>query len=347
MVDSNQQFSFFPVVEPTDHFANAADDDWSVPRSFIRRMYRWHGWEADNNAIEDRGAVVVVRVAPRNASLSADRMLPTAAPASIAALVRIGLNRAETLSLDRMPAEQRQITRLIVDAEVQGKGRQHPKWLAHKYMEVSHEIFRLKIDEAWNRAVARTQKEPDAAGIVLEPSFALRDVVDFLVSAEDEIQENLPLKGTFSPSKALVEIWIESVLALASEAGVSAVGIAVARDRVEAQQEFAKTLLSLLGAAAQRLRYRTKNSNMHITAGDSFTPSFQIQLCDRFFILPSRSSEFLTMLKEELVSALKSGTIIAGAWGAVQLGAAGDLVYVLKQKNFVVDPSFVESEEVE
>jgi hypothetical protein len=175
-------------------------------------------------------------------------------------------------------------------------------------MEVSHEVFRRKIDEAWNRALARTRKDEGATD-ALVPDLALLDAIKIADSAKDDgPQEILPLEGTYSPSKALVEVWVESVLALASDAGISVDKIAVAQDRVEAQQEFAKTLLSLLGATAQRLRYRTGNSSTQITTGGNFTPSFQIQLCDRFFILPSKSSDFLIMLKTELVSALKSGS---------------------------------------
>jgi hypothetical protein len=156
----------------------------------------------------------------------------------------------------------------------------------------------------------------------------------------------LSLAGSFSPSKKLAEFWVESITAMAGEAGILPEVIAVPPDRTEVQQEFAKTLISLFGTIGQKMRYGWKK-DPDLTRNGEFTTDFEIQICDRFLIRPSRAAEFLALLRSELVAALEVGLGIHGAWGRIELNASGELSFVLEPPSFVATQAYEASEAVE
>jgi hypothetical protein len=167
------------------------------------------------------------------------------------------------------------------------------------------------------------------------------------------LEENQPteqlqfaLEGGFAPSKKLTDFWVRGVTALATQAGASASGLALASTDTEIQQEFTKMLTSLFGTTGQQLRYEP-GRDADITRGKRFLLPYQIQLVDRFFIIPDETAEFLQLLRSEMVFAISNGARIEGGWGAVQVNRASDLYYDLEPPNTISDPSFVPSQEVE
>jgi hypothetical protein len=114
----------------------------------------------------------------------------------------------------------------------------------------------------------------------------------------------------------------------------------------EAAQEFSKTLSALLGTIAQQLRYESPSDTM-LTRQQRFTASYQIQLCDAFLIIPDQAADFLRLLFSELSDAIRTGCTLSGDWGELRLSSAKELYFKLSPPDFVVDPGFVESEEVE
>jgi hypothetical protein len=166
------------------------------------------------------------------------------------------------------------------------------------------------------------------------------------IVGQSTLQLSLGLGGDFSPSMRLVDIWIDSVTAIANDASISSERIALPADKRLAQQEFAKSLKSLLAMIAQKLRH-SKPAGVAITKDGKFSASYEIQICDRFLILPSSSAEFLSLLKEELTSAFKGGAGVRGAWGNIAVNSQNELYFNLVPPQIVTDSEFIPSEEVE
>jgi hypothetical protein len=148
----------------------------------------------------------------------------------------------------------------------------------------------------------------------------------------------------FTPSDSLVNIWIKSVSAFAREAGEAATD-RLRYDKENIRQEFAKMLTDVLGTLAQQLRY--ENVDGQITRSGEFTSRAQIEICDTFLILPSMSTEFLNLLKRELVASIKGGWKFEGAWGCLELTSAGELFFRLEPAKFTTNREFVRARRVE
>jgi len=154
------------------------------------------------------------------------------------------------------------------------------------------------------------------------------------------------LRGDFAPSKGITDFWVRGVKALAQEANVLSSGITLASTQTEIQQEFGKMLTSLFGRLGQQLRY-ARDRDLNITRAGRFLLPYQIQICDRFLIIPDEAAAFFQMLRDELIAAISNGASIEGSWGRVTVNPAGELCYLLTPPKMVHDPSFVPSEEVE
>lgn len=163
------------------------------------------------------------------------------------------------------------------------------------------------------------------------------------LSAVEDDQLSMRLRGDFFPSKRLTEIWLSSLETLAREAGQS---VSAPAD-FEAAQQLSNTLITLFGTIAQQLRYETPDGLHAITKHNRITANYQIQICDALFIVPDQASEFLGLLKDELTSALRSGVAIEGDWGRLSTDRRGDVFFRLMRPNFVEDPFYEEPEAVE
>jgi hypothetical protein len=170
--------------------------------------------------------------------------------------------------------------------------------------------------------------------------------VVLLEDSDPNQQLTFPLGGTFSPSKALIELWAESVNSYPSDSDREKFALALAPSDLELQQEFAKTLHSVLGAIAQQRRY-DESDDLHITQSGRFTQRLQLEISEQFLVGGYELSMFLTMLGNELSDAVTRGVEIEGGWGHVERDSKGDLVYVLTPPNIFHDKMFVRAKRVE
>lgn len=139
-------------------------------------------------------------------------------------------------------------------------------------------------------------------------------------------QYELPVVGAFAPSSELLKVWKESLALLGAAAGRET---AASSDN-ELAQQFSKSLKGFFGAIGQELR-AAGDAYGTVTSGGRFAPQLQIQLCDRFLIVPDQGSLFLSLLSGEIVATIKAGGGISGAWGKLALDPRGDIYFQLSR----------------
>jgi hypothetical protein len=180
---------------------------------------------------------------------------------------------------------------------------------------------------------------------------AWRDEVDVLLATAilpseraifGEPQLVLPIHGGFTPSEKLVNLWRLNVESLARDSGVR---FAKALSDSEAAKEFSKTLTLLIGSIGQELRYSESPSTIAASNG-MFSSTMQLELCERFLILPFHAHEFLTLLYGEILDFLKSGTTFSGGWGKLTIPRPNEIAFQLTAPNYINDPDFERAKEV-
>lgn len=218
------------------------------------------------------------------------------------------------------------------------------------------EIYRAlttKRVESWRRPKLLPNSDQLALEFSVDADFFRHLIYRVLRSKESELTEQfeqepshgqlgLPVTGDFSPSKKLTDIWIASLLALGKEAD----RMTTVPSEFEVAQEFSHTLSSLFGMIGQQLRYK-KSADMAVTRHTRFLPSYQIQICDAFLIVPDQAATFLDVLRTEIHQGIFTGCQISGAWGKVTAVRGGDLHLALEPPSFVPAGDFEESEEIE
>jgi len=72
---------------------------------------------------------------------------------------------------------------------------------------------------------------------------------------------------------------------------------------------------------AQEFRYSITSGVRQRVASDNgrFDPVVQVEICERFLIVPDQASRFLSLLEDEIYSYLRDGGKFAGAWGQINL----------------------------
>jgi len=154
-------------------------------------------------------------------------------------------------------------------------------------------------------------------------------------------ESRLPLAGAFTPSEDLLEIWRQNVEATLGQSR-SAFGLS---DRV-ASAEFGKALTSLVGALGQEFRYAGGPRQIILATDGRFEPLVQVELCERFLIVPDQSSNFLALLESEMHFFLSSGGLFSGGWGDVRLSEPRSMLFVLKERNVRSESGFVRAKEL-
>jgi hypothetical protein len=165
MVDTSDQLAFWSPSR-----GEAVSDDWPVLRSSVwpDPVYTDDIVVSEETFSNSRNPVrdIVLFVGSPNRAQDRSRsneILTNAAPATIAALIRIAFAQRETLSLDRLSVRERAVKRLIARDVELGRTRIQAGSLANSYMRISHEVFRYDLDSAWMRALARTPHHRDDA----------------------------------------------------------------------------------------------------------------------------------------------------------------------------------------
>jgi hypothetical protein len=167
MVQTHDQLAFWA----TDS-RELVSDDWPVLRSagwssqtFREEIAVPHQWTSPATRVSAQNIFLFVSSANWiKRKWSVDEVLANAAPAAIAALIRIGFAQSETLSLDRFSVQERAVKQLIArDVELGRWTRIHAGSLADSYMRISQEVFRNDVDTAWMRAIARVSHHEEKA----------------------------------------------------------------------------------------------------------------------------------------------------------------------------------------
>lgn len=180
---------------------------------------------------------------------------------------------------------------------------------------------------------------------------AWRDEFDLLLrtvtTPKDEVisdqpQLVLPIQGGFTPSEKLVGIWRRNVEALAHESGAP---FAKALTDSEAAKEFSKALTLLIGSIGQELRYSESPSTVAASDG-MFSSAIQLELCERFLIVPFHANEFLSLLYDEVLAFLKSGMTFSGGWGKLTISRPNKIAFELTAPNYIRNPGFERAKEV-
>jgi hypothetical protein len=210
----------------------------------------------------------------------------------------------------------------------------------HEYSD-----YVLRFADAGGLAKQETvRRPPEDVGKHFRRDAGLLAVVGEAPENEQQLAFFMP--GSFAPSRELVEFWVRGVQALANLAHVSARPEALDPKLNDVQQLFARELRSLLATIAQQTRYSEK-PDVRITMDGRFVLKLQIQLCERFVIIPDETTQFLNLLTNELVTAIQGGAKIEGAWGYITVDQSLDLYYVLTPPHTREDSAFVRSEYVE
>jgi hypothetical protein len=159
---------------------------------------------------------------------------------------------------------------------------------------------------------------------------------------QHDIAEQPPLKlaGSFTPSEELLRAWRKNVETTLHKARTSYVP-----DRV-ASEEFSKAITSVIGSIGQEKRYSEKRSRAIAAENGRFDPLIQVEICERFLIVPDQAARFLALLEREIYEFVSNGPAFAGAWGRLRAEQPRRLVFDLQQPNFRHENNFVRAKEV-
>jgi hypothetical protein len=164
---------------------------------------------------------------------------------------------------------------------------------------------------------------------------------------KSEPQASLPLQGGFTPSGELVVLWTECLRDLAAAGGRKNIDMALASASAgERAHQFATMFRSAIGSYAQYLRYEGAEDT-RLFANGRVSPAFQIALAQQFYIVPDKGARFLELLGANFVSALDSGWKVEADWGYLRLTEDRSVELLLKPVEYLDDPDFIESEDVE
>lgn len=170
--------------------------------------------------------------------------------------------------------------------------------------------------------------------------------IEFLTHSDVSDQLSLSLSNKFAPSAELLDLWVESVKAFATDSKIPEVYTTVNAPRSELRELFIKKLMATFGVIAQPLRYNS-DSDIEIAKHGRFNSRFQLEISEQFLIGGYEANLFLTKLLEELISAITTGAEIKASWGQVILTSSNDLSFELNKADRAIDPSFVRASRVE
>lgn len=151
----------------------------------------------------------------------------------------------------------------------------------------------------------------------------------------------LPLAGDFTPSSDLLALWRENV-----EATVTQPRSAFGLSDLEASTEFSRALTSLIGSLGQEFRYAGGPRQKLLAADGRFDPLIQVELCERFLIVPDRSANFLNLLESEMFLYLSEGGRFSGGWGNIGLSKPRTMFFLLNGPRFQSEAGFIRAKEL-
>ena len=154
-------------------------------------------------------------------------------------------------------------------------------------------------------------------------------------SKTKNLQFYLAINGSFSPSNMTLDIWRKSVEELKGAHIEFDVNLKEINED-ELKSQFQKSLSSLIARIAQGLR-TYKSEIYYFFSNGRFVPSFQIEICERFLIVPDYSAEFLRSLSNDIVQNIQAGATIQGSWGFLEVIGSTSIRLNLRPKTKKTD----------
>ena len=204
-------------------------------------------------------------------------------------------------------------------------------------------LFRAgsRIAEATYRQIA-----DDFRHCVLERTASDDQVWVGLFAGHAEQTELLETPVEFRASGELTKVLVASQLQLRTSLGQSTKDVLVASSTTEFVREFSEAILQQFTQFAQELRY-SQSGRVLISTGKSFDAHVQMRLCDTFFIVPDKSTQFLSLLHRDLMQFLKAGGGVSGRWGTYDVGADDNLFVDLAPRKDSDEESWVGAKRLE
>ncbi|MGJ5195188.1 hypothetical protein [Bradyrhizobium sp. HKCCYLRH1030] len=186
--------------------------------------------------------------------------------------------------------------------------------------------------QVMERAIARLNVY---APIVLEDS-----VTEAVAPEPAELETSqlaLSLSINFVPSEELIEVWRENVSHFPNGQAISGAKVG------QASAEFSKMFRRLIGAFAQEKRYSGIRRVIVANENGEFDLDFQLDVSERFLLVPQKSALFFNLLYRDLSNF--DDSIFAAGWGALVREPDKTLVLQLQPPNRIKREGFVKARE--
>ena len=143
-------------------------------------------------------------------------------------------------------------------------------------------------------------------------------LISYDLGETTDAQLRLEIPGAFAPSSDLLACWRENASHFMDPQAISAVKTG------EASAEFSRMLKRLVAAFAQEKRHAgARSATLADNRGD-FDAYFQLDVSERFLLLPQRSGTFFSLLYRDLLNC--HSEIYAATWGGLNRKADGRLM---------------------
>ena len=160
-----------------------------------------------------------------------------------------------------------------------------------------------------------------------------------VISARGQAEQfSFDVTGGFVPSESLLNAWKDAASTYSID------GLDRAKP-AEASALFLHSFKRLVGAFAQEKRSLGQQCNVLIDETGLFNVDFQLDISDRFLLMPQRSSKFFDLLYRDLLQS-SSSIVVTGAWGELKREGDGKFVINLTPRNKVSSSDFVKARKV-
>jgi hypothetical protein len=202
-------------------------------------------------------------------------------------------------------------------------------------------------DVIFQQAVIRALEQLEMRTVIVSYDEAIAphnetgEVSDAEVSTtpEEESQLALSLSMNFVPSVELIDVWRDNISHFVD-------GQAIARAKVaQASAEFSKMFRKMMGAFAQEKRH-VGGGGVFVIAnvGGDFDTAFQLDISERFLLVPQKSTSFFELLYRDLIGCDEK--IFTASWGAFVRKPDNTLILELLPPNRINRDGFVKAREL-
>jgi hypothetical protein len=209
-------------------------------------------------------------------------------------------------------------------------------WLVQQPEPVPNSILRIanlwetKADVQFQEAIAKVDT-------TLKAIERITLVVNDL-SSRRNAQLVLPISTSFTPSDELIQSWKENASSYGNREAI------MSAKSSEASAEFSRMLKRLIAAFAQEMRYAGARNVVVADQYGDFDANLQLEISERFLLLPQKSTSFFSLLHRDLMSGGED-EIFSGGWGSFVRKSDNRLLLELNRQNTVKRAGFVKAQE--